>query len=173
MSTQDVPGANPANADVLAMGSWAEHDDGSLIFVQSVEADQVVYQIFDVAQDPAVYYQDAMRVADFKKAFSHPPTGNSSEKWKWHDKSIFPWSRVMKTFDKPRPVHADVHEELSAAARVAKSLRLRSQRLAPEDVKRDARFDEEREERGREQTVPKGGRSVVERIQRAISAFCE
>lgn len=29
MATDDVPGANPANADVLCAGCWAEHDDGS------------------------------------------------------------------------------------------------------------------------------------------------
>lgn len=49
MSTNDVPGANPKNADVLAMGCWAEHEDGSLIFVESVEGGTVVYSIFDIA----------------------------------------------------------------------------------------------------------------------------
>lgn len=31
MSTNDVPGAKTENRDVLAMGCWAEHEDGSLI----------------------------------------------------------------------------------------------------------------------------------------------
>ena len=33
MSTNDVPGAKAANGDELAALNWAEHDDGSYIFV--------------------------------------------------------------------------------------------------------------------------------------------
>lgn len=160
MATEDVPGANPKNADVLHSGCWAEHPDGSLLFVKGTEQQQVVYELYDLSQDPPVYYQDAMREDAFKPAFSYPPTGTSSEKWTWHDKTAFPWSRVMKTFDKPRPMHADVHDTLSAAARVAQSLRLRAQRLAPEEIGHMA-----------EQTVPNGGRSIVERIQKAIGVL--
>ena len=163
MATQDVPGANAANADVLASGCWAEHADGSLLFVKGTENQQVVYELYDIAQNPPVYYQDAMREDAFKKAFSYPPVGNSAEKWKWHDKSAFPWSRVMKTFDKPRPQHADVHDTLSAAARVAQSLRLREQNLAPENV---GHMTEQA-------ASPKASRSIVSRIQRALDAFME
>lgn len=161
MATNDVPGANPANADQLGLGSWAEHADGSLIFVQGVETDQVVYQIFDLAQDPPVYYQDAMREDAFKQQFSFPPVGKSADKWTWHDKTPFPWAKVMKTFDKPRPVHADVHDTLSAAARVAQSLRLRAKQLTEQDVAQ-----------GTDQVRTKG-RSILERIERAIEAFAE
>lgn len=162
MATQDVPGANPANNDTLRMGAWAEHDDGSLLFVKGTENDQVVYELYDVEQTPPVYYQDAMREQAFKDQFSFPPVGKSKEKWTWHDKTPFPWTRVMQTFDKPRPVHADVHDTLSAAARVAESLRLRAQKLQPEDVQPNS-----------EQTVPAGGRGIVDRIQRAFKAFWE
>jgi len=72
MSTNDVPGAKPENHDVLAMGAWAEHDDGSLIFVEAVEAGTVVYSIFDV-QDPPVEYRDAMPETGFKERFSWRP----------------------------------------------------------------------------------------------------
>lgn len=160
MATDDVPGANPKNADVLASGCWAEHQDGSLIFVKGTENDQVVYEIYDVAQEPPVYYQDAMRGDAFKKQFSWTPIGTSTEKWTWHDKTPFPWHKVMKTFDKPKPTHADVHDELTAAARVAKSLRLRAQNLSPGDV-----------EHMTEQTVPAGGRTIRDRIQKAIDAL--
>jgi hypothetical protein len=160
MSTQDVPGANPANKDELAAGSWAEHDDGSLIFVKGNEASQVVYEIYDLAQDPPVYYQDAMREAAFKKQFSFPPVGSSPEKWTWHDKTPFPWNKVMKTFDKPRPVHADVGDTLSAAERVAQSLKLRARQLREDDI-------EPRTEQVRK------GRSILERLERAIEAFAE
>src|SRR5574341_1282159 len=134
MATDDVPGANPDNADRLAAGCWAEHDDGSMLYVKGTENDQVVYELYDVAEEPPVYYQDAMLEPAFKDAFSFPPVGKSKEKWTWHDKTPFTWNRVMKTFDKPRPMHADVHDQLSAAARVARSLRLRAQKLKPESV---------------------------------------
>jgi hypothetical protein len=161
MSTLDVPGANPANADELKMGCWAEHEDASLMFVQSVEGDQVVFQLYDLAQQPAIYYQDAMRTDAFKKAFSFPPVGASAEKWTWRDKTPFPWHRVMKTFAKPTPMHADVHDTLSAAARVAQSLRLRAQRLSPEDVAPAI-----------EQPAKKG-RAIIDRIQRALAVLME
>jgi hypothetical protein len=160
--THDVPGANPGNADVLKAGCWSEHDDGSLIYVKGTEGQQIVYEIYDVAQEPPVYYQDAMREEDFKESFSFPPTGTSSEKWKWRDKTPFPWHKVMKTFDKPRPVHSDVHDTLTAATRVAQSLRLRAQNLHPEDV--SPKIDQE---------VPKGGRTIWQRIQRAIEVLAE
>ena len=159
MATQDCPGANPANADVLAAGCWAEHDDGSLLYVKGTENGQVVYELYDMAQDEPVYYQDAMRESEFKTAFSYPPVGKSAEKWTWHDKTPFPWSQVMKTFDKPRPMHADVHDQLSAAARVAESLRLRAQKLHPEGMEHMV-----------EQTTPKG-RGIRDRIQKAIGAL--
>lgn len=162
MATDDVPGANPANADKLAAGCWAEHDDGSLLYVKGTEQSQVVYELYDLAQDPPVYYQDAMREEAFKDAFSFPPVGKSREKWTWHDKTPFPWTRVMKTFDRPRPMHADVHDQLSAAARVAQSLRLRAQKLTPEGVEAEA-----------PRTLPKGARGIVERFERALAAFME
>lgn len=161
MSTQDVPGANPANNDELAAGSWAEHDDGSLLFVKGTEAGQVVYELYDLDQDPPVYYQDAMLEDAFKTSFSYPPVGTSSDKWTWHDKTPFPWARVMKTFDKPRPVHADVHDTLSAAARVAKSLRLRAQDITEEEIG------------PRTEQVRAKGKSIFERLERALEAFAE
>ena len=50
MSTNDVPGANPANRDELAMGAWAEHADGSLIFVESTEGGTCIYEVFDLSE---------------------------------------------------------------------------------------------------------------------------
>lgn len=162
MATNDVPGNNPANADVLAAGCWAEHEDKSLLYVKGTENNQVVYELYDMAQSPPVYYQDAMREDAFKKAFTYGPKGTSKEKWTWHDKSVFPWNKVMKTFDKPTPSYADVHDNLSAAARVAESLRLRAQNLTPEDVTPKT-----------EQVLPKGssGKVIIDRIQRAIGVL--
>jgi len=64
----------------------------------------------------------------------------------------------MKTFDKPRPQHADVHDTLSAAARVAQSLRLRAQNLAQEQSRRMCRNSYSRP-------------AIVERIQKAIEVL--
>lgn len=146
MATEDCPGANPANADVLKAGCWAEHEDGSLIFVKGTEHKQVVYEIFDLAQDSPVSYNDAMAEDEFKKSFSYK-TGTSQEKWTWHDKTPFPWERVMKNFGKPTPNLADAHEILSAAARVAKSLRLRAHKFTQADL--GARTNSLREKAGK------------------------
>lgn len=162
MATQDCPGANPANADQLKSGCWAEHEDGSLIYVKGTESGQIVYEIYDLAQEPPVYYNDAMREDDFKKAFSFPPVGTSKEKWTWHDKTPMPWNRVMRTFGKPKPEHADVHDTLSAAARVAESLRLRGQKLAESDVVNQVATE------GQKAAV-----SIYQRFKRAFDAFME
>lgn len=161
MSTNDVPGANPTNSDKLGAGCWAEHDDGSLLFVKGSEGGQVIYELYDVAQNPPVSYQDAMRESSFKDAFSYPPVGKSAEKWTWHDKTPFPWSRVMKMIDKPRPVAADVHDMLSAASRVAESLRLRAHKIQKEDI-----------EHGTDRTERKA-RPIMDRLARAFEAFAE
>src|SRR6056297_2054635 len=122
MATNDVPGHNPANKDVLAMGAWAEHEDGSLILVKGVEAGKVVYELYDLAGDRPVFYQDAMLETGFKQQFSWAPGEDKKDCWTWHDKTLFPWDRVMQTFERPVPVDADVNETLSTAQRVAESL---------------------------------------------------
>lgn len=127
MATNDVPGAYADTNDILRMGCWAEHDDGSLIFVESTEGSNVVYSIFDVARDPPVEYRSAMPQASFEKTFSF--RAGSKEKWTWHDKTPFPWDRVMSNFPEgERDVTAD--DTISAAARVAESLRLRAQEVS-------------------------------------------
>lgn len=161
MSTQDVPGANSANADTLKAGCWAEHSDGSLIYVKGTEDSQVVYEIYDLAQDPPVFYQDAMRSEAFKKQFSFPPVGSSPDKWTWHDKTPMPWKRVMKTFDKPVPTHASVADQMTAAARVADSLRLRAQQVDPTSVEASS------------EQVRTAGRPLVDRLMAALTAFKE
>lgn len=150
MATHDVPGSNPANKDELHAGCWAEHEDGSLLYVKGTERDQVVYELYDLNEDPPVYYQDAMDEKQFKESFGW----SADIQWTWHDKTPMPWERVMKNFERPRPNLADVHDTLSAAARVAQSLRLRAQRLAQSDV------DAQRTERK--------GRPILERISRAL-----
>jgi len=88
MPTKQVPGSNPADKDILFVGAWAEHDDGSMLLIEGDEDDVVVFSVFDIAKDPVVEYRDAMPVEGFDKQFSD--TG-----WTWHDKTPFPWAKVM------------------------------------------------------------------------------
>lgn len=125
MSTHDVPGANPKNQDVLAAGCWAEHDDGSLIFVEGNEGGTVVFSMFDLAVQLPVEYRKAMHEQAFKDMFSWKPSDPDSEQWTWHDKTAFPWERVMADFPEgAKPVSAD--DQISAARRVAESLEARA-----------------------------------------------
>ena len=125
MSTDDVPGFNPIHNDELAMGCWAEHEDGSLIFVESTEGNRVIYSMFDLDKDPIVEYRDAMSEKGFKERFSHPNTDKLE--WTWHDKTEFPWDRVMDDF--PAGEKTSAVATLTAAARVAQSLELRAQEI--------------------------------------------
>lgn len=131
MSTNDVPGANQRNGDELAMGCWAEHEDESLIFVESTEGGRVIYSIFDTSPDPPVEYRDAMPEAVFKRRFSwsEEANGASEEKWLWHDKTPFPWDRVIKAGATDGPRRPSAAAELNAAQRVAESLRLRAREV--------------------------------------------
>lgn len=133
MSTNDVPGANPVNRDELSMGCWAEHTDGSLILVEGNENHQVVYSIFDTSKDPVVEYRDAMDEKGFKSKFSWDPKSQDSIKWTWHDKTSFPWKRVMKDFD-DGPRYASGRDFLSVAARVAESMGLKGKNVDSKDV---------------------------------------
>lgn len=127
MSTNDVPGANPVNNDELTMGCWAEHDDGSLIFVESTESVRVIYSMFDLSKSPPVEYRDAMSEVSFKKTFSWDPTKTKgpNEKWTWHDKTPFPWDSIIKLGVPDGGRFAAAEHLMSAAERVAESLKLK------------------------------------------------
>lgn len=158
MSTNDVPGANPRNGDELRMGCWAEHADGSLIFVEGTEDQRVVYSIFDMSQVPPVEYRDTMSIGGFKTAFSWNPKDSKSEKWTWHDKSPFPWDKIIKNGAKDgvRLPHADEYE--NAAQRVRKSREIHQGRPVDEDVI-DTMIDK----------LGVVAKHVVRRLQRKIS----
>lgn len=163
MSTQDVPGANPRNYDELAMGCWAEHSDGSLIFVESTEADRIVFSMFDVKAKPILEYRDAMPKTDFEKAFSWDPKAKETktakgkvpqEKWTWHDKTPFPWDRIIKQGFSDGMRHASADETRTAAERIAESLRIRGREY---DERHEHRIEQELPRRG-------GGMSAKDRV---------
>ncbi len=135
MSTNDVPGAKAANNDELAMGCWAEHEDGSLIFVEGTEGDKIVYSIFDVSQDPPVEYRDAMPEDGFKKHFSWDSKNPQSEKWTWHDKTPFDWERIIGKGVGSGQKYPSAHHQLTAAQRVAKHIGVEGQEVEPEKVR--------------------------------------
>jgi hypothetical protein len=137
MATTDVPGANPKNGDSLRMGCWAEHEDGSLIFVQGTEQNRVIYSMFDMSKDPIVEYRDAMANDTFNSTFSWEKKPKQ-EKWTWHDKTPFPWDKIIKrgASDGWRPASAAAL--LTAAERVADSLALRGAQIAADQYKHKA-----------------------------------
>lgn len=162
MSTNDVPGANAINNDALAMGCWAEHSDGSLIFVKSVEGSRVIYEMYDTSADPIVQYTDAMIEDAFKTQFSWKPTDPNSIKWTWHDKTPFPWDRVIKSGAKDGLGYASAQDQISAAARVALSLSLRGKDISPEELKHLM-----------DQIAPAGSKqlNIIDKIQSAIDGL--
>lgn len=123
MSTNDVPGAKATNGDKLAMGCWAEHADGSMIFVNSTEGGKVVYSMFDTSKDPVVEYRDAMPLKGFEKQFSYPNKDKIA--WNWHDKTPMPWDRVMAKFPAGTR-HASAGGAMTVAERIAERLDLRA-----------------------------------------------
>jgi hypothetical protein len=160
MSTNDVPGYKAANNDELACGCWAEHEDGSLIFVESTETNRVIYSIFDMAKKPPVEYRDAMTEAAFKRQFSFPPLDDDDDIasgiiWTWHDKTPFPWDRVIKAGANDGGRMAFAEHTLNAAERVAESLKLRGAAVA-----RDIRHRSE-------QTVRRSA-TIWDKISRAV-----
>lgn len=122
MSTNDVPGANPANNDQLAMGCWAESadHDGSYILVESTENGRVIFLIFDTSRQRTIEFRDAMNEEAFKRRFSWN-SSDKSTRWTWHDKTAFPWDVVIKrgARDGTRPaMAADMIEEAGEVADV-------------------------------------------------------
>jgi hypothetical protein len=135
MATTAVPGADPRNLDDLSVGCWAEDAKGtSLIHVIGHEGGSVIFQLYDLEQDPPLFYQDAMLEKEFKGFFSVPPIGTSEVRWTWHDKTTFDWNRVMKRLSMKTPNYADVEDQLTITQKIAQTLGMRGRRLAQEDV---------------------------------------
>jgi hypothetical protein len=157
MSTNDVPGAKLQNNDELAMGCWAEHEDGSLIFVESTEGGRCIYSIFDMTT-PVIEFRDSMAVGAFKKMFSWDPKNPKSEKWTWHDKTPFPWDRIIRAGHKDGSRHASAEDLLSAAERVRRSREIhRGREVDVEEVA--SRIDQ----------IGEKAEGIIKRLQRAIS----
>lgn len=102
MSTDSVPGKDPKNNDTLHAGCWAEHKDGSLILVESTEIGKgggnVLYSTFSLGAT-VNEFRAAESATKFQSMFSYCAEKDKgdgvSEEWTWHDKTPFPWNRVI------------------------------------------------------------------------------
>jgi len=165
MSTHDVPGYNPANADTLKALCWAEHKDGSLILVESTENGRVIFSMFDMSgknkKPPTsiIEFRDAMPEKGFKQTFSWNPKKPDSEKWLWKDKTPFPWDRIIKVGSKDGMRYVSADDQINAAQRVAKAMNLIGQGK-PIDIDKVKAFMT---------TVGVKGRTIRDKVQRAIN----
>jgi hypothetical protein len=123
MSTNDVPGMNPKNRDELHAGCWAEHKDGTLLYVLGTEDQRVIYMIFELEDKKnPVEYRDTMDIRKFQREFSYNARDPKSILWTWHDKTEFPWDRILGKFKSGvRPVSAK--KQIEEAERVRRSKR--------------------------------------------------
>jgi hypothetical protein len=120
MSTNDVPGSNPKNRDELGCGCWAEHEDGSHVFVLGSENDEVVYSMFDISKDPVQEFRDKLPKKEFEKHFSWD---GKNIKWTWHDKTPFPWDKIIKAGATDGVLAAaSAYDQIKAARSVAQIL---------------------------------------------------
>lgn len=155
MSTNDVPGYNKANNDELGIGSWAEHSDGSLILVEGAENATVVYSIFDMDKKPIIEYRDSMKEAAFKRQFSFD---GKNDKWTWHDKTAFPWDRIIDKGGQDGTRHASAEDLMTAAERVRRSREIHTGE--PVDLEAvETRIDQ----------LGEKANSIIKRVQRAIA----
>jgi hypothetical protein len=70
-----------------------------------------------------------MSEVSFKSTFSWKP-GSQNEKWTWHDKTPFPWDRIIKRGFPDGGRMPGAEHILTAAERVAESLRLKGAGIA-------------------------------------------
>lgn len=135
MSTNDVPGANAANNDELAMGCWAEHPDGSYLLVLSTENDEVIFSMFDTKDPTTPQYNDKLPKKEFEKHFSWDSKNSNSIKWTWHDKTPFPWNLIIKAgAAKDGVMSSSADSQIkSAAAVMAKVLKMAKQDFNPDE----------------------------------------
>lgn len=130
MATTDIPGSNPANGDKLAMGSWAEHADGSRLFIEGTEGGLVTYSMFDMSRRPVVEYRDRMGEADFRARFAASMAGA----WTWHDKTPFPWDEVIREGAQAGVRLAGAADQITLAQRIAESHDLRAREVTTPEL---------------------------------------
>lgn len=134
MSSEWVPGSNPANGDKLAIGCWAESGKDSLLFVKGFDPEKkiVTFELYDLSIDPIVAFTERMAEQGFRDVFVKGP--GKDQGWIWRDKSQFPWDRVAKEGARPGMAYASATDQLSAAARLAHALELKGIALTEKEA---------------------------------------
>lgn len=174
MSQEDVPGCGVSKHDTLACGVWAEHDDGSLLFVEANEGGRVIYSLFDMDKEPVTEYRDAMATGAFQRQFSF--SFSKSDKWIWHNRTPFPWDKIISAGGRDGVRHADVEDTLTEAERIRRS-RMRHRDNATQRARRARDINDERpvdlEEIATrvETTMGKAGDAIVDKIQKVIATL--
>lgn len=154
MATHDCPGYGAATNDELKMGCWSEHKDGSLILVEGTENGVVVYSIFDMDKKPIIEYRDSMKETAFKKQFSW----GTDAGWVWHNRTAFPWDRIIDKGGQDGTRHASAVDLMTAAERVRRSRELHTGE--PVDLEAvETRMDR----------LGEKAEAIIKRVQRAIS----
>jgi len=159
MSTHDVPGARAENRDELAALCWAEHEDGSLILVESTEGDRAIFSVFDMSKDPPMEYRDAMPIDGFKTQFSwdrDKPNDPDNICWTWHDKTAFPWDRIIKEGIQDGSRFACAQHPMTAAEKIKQSMELRGRPVIKDELK------------SRRDRLGKVGRIIIDALQAVI-----
>eukprot|EP00697_Spironema_sp_BW2_P016820 gnl/Spiro4/8261_TR4368_c0_g2_i1.p2 gnl/Spiro4/8261_TR4368_c0_g2~~gnl/Spiro4/8261_TR4368_c0_g2_i1.p2 ORF type:complete len:104 (-),score=14.51 gnl/Spiro4/8261_TR4368_c0_g2_i1:166-477(-) len=98
-----------------------------------------------------------MPEASFKTTFTWDSKKKASEKWTWHDKTPFPWDRVIKAGVSDGPRNASAADVMNAAERIAQSLKLKG-----------AEIHKDRAAGKIDQQVPAQAGVILEKIARAI-----
>lgn len=162
MSTNDVPGANPANQDELKAGCWAEADGGrSLVYVLSTENNNVVFEMFDLSQQPPLNYRHSMPKVSFESTFSWK-LGSVNPRWVWHDKTPFDWNRIVQAGAPDGASVKSADQIMSAAQRVAENLRIQGVEFLGRNYQHQAN-----------QTVPAADNTAAQiwdKLSRALNA---
>lgn len=107
------------------------------------------------------------------------PKGKSKIRWTWHDKTPFPWDRVIKAGVRPGPRRASAEDHLSEAARIAESMRDKglvdedtpltaAQRVAQDLKMRGEALDEGRYSHRLDKVIRRA-RRMHERLGKALS----
>ena len=159
MSTEDCPGYGNAKADVLKTGCWAEHEDKTLIFIESTEGGRCVYSVFDMSRQPVLEFRDSMAIGAFQREFSWSAGDDTKkDRWTWHNRTPFPWDRVIKAGARDGVRYADVEDQLTAAERIRRRREIqRSQPVDPEEIA--TRVDH---------IADKAAQGIIQRVQDAI-----
>ena len=158
MATCDVPGSNPANNDNLHPGCWAEADDGSLIFIEGISESEnrVIYSVFDLTdKNNPIEFRDAMPKNGFESHFKWK--NNKTDMWTWHDKTLFPWEKIIDFFPDGQK-SPSINQTLSAAKRLAESRSLLSNKVDKKDYQHKTN-----------QVISETSNKIIDKIQRAIN----